>query len=261
MSISNDLSPADIRACTEGNGGGYNGGMGWGGEWFIWIVLFAVMFGWGGNGWGGGFGGGNGAGVVDGYVLASDFANIERKIDGVNSGVCDGFYAMNTGMLNGFANVNQTISNGFQAAELSRCNQQAALMQQLFQMQMAQQQCCCENRTAIQGVNYNLATQSCDTRNTIQNTTRDIIDAMNCGFRSIDQRLTAQEMAAKDQIIAQQNQKLFMSELAASQSTQNQVLKGYVAEQFAYYNPPARPAYVVPNPNCCGNGYGCGNVA
>lgn len=264
MSISNDLSPADIRACTEG-GSGYNNGMGWGGDWATWIIVFLIfgMFGWGGNGWGGGFGGRNGAGVVDGYVLASDFSNIERKIDGVNNGVCDGFYAMNTGMLNGFANVNQNLSNGFQAAELSRCNQQSALMQQLFQMQMAQQQCCCENREAIQGVNYNLATQSCDTRNTIQNTTRDIIDAMNCGFRSIDQRLTAQELAAKDQKIADQNQQIFMAQLAASQNAQNLTIKGYVENQFAYYNPPARPAYVVPNPNCCGNGYGCGcgNVA
>lgn len=257
MSISNDLSPADIAACTNGNNGG-NGGMGWGGEWFIWIVLFAVLFGWGGNGWGGGFGGGNGS-VMDGYILTSDFANIERKIDAVNNGICDGFYAMNTGMLNGFAGVNQNLNSGFQAAELARCNQQAALMQQLFNMQMAQQQCCCENREAIQGVNYNLATQSCETRNTVQNTTRDIIDAMNCGFRSIDQRLTAQELAAKDQKIADQNQQLFMAQLAASQSAQNQVLKGYVAEQFAYYNPPARPAYVVPNPNCCYGG--CGTAA
>ena len=166
-------------------------------------------------------------------------------------------------MLNGFAGVNQNLNSGFQAAELARCNQQAALMQQLFNMQMAQQQCCCENREAIQGVNYNMATQSCETRNTVQNTTRDIIDAMNCGFRSIDQRLTAQELAAKDQIIAQQNQKLFMADLAASQSNQNQDIKGYVQQQFAYYNPQARPAYIVPNPNCCGNGYGygCGNVA
>lgn len=29
MSIGNDMSPADIRACTEGNSG-YGGGMGWG---------------------------------------------------------------------------------------------------------------------------------------------------------------------------------------------------------------------------------------
>lgn len=135
-------------------------------------------------------------------------------------------------------------------------------MQQLFQMQMAQQQCCCENREAIQGVNYNLATQSCETRNTVQNTTRDIIDAMNCGFRSIDQRLTAQELAAKDQKIADQNQQLFMAQLAASQNAQNLTIKGYVENQFAYYNPRPVPAYQVQNPNCCyGNGYGCGNVA
>lgn len=262
MSIGNDMSPADIRACTEGNSG-YGGGMGWGGDWSAWIILFLIFgfFGWGGNGWGGGFGGGNG-GVMDGYILASDFSNIERKIDAVNNGICDGFYAMNTGMLNGFAGVNQNLNSGFQAAELARCNQQAALMQQLFNMQMAQQQCCCENREAVQGVNYNLATQSCDTRNTIQNTTRDIIDAMNCGFRSIDQRLTAQELAEKDQKIADQNQQLFMAQLAASQNAQNLTIKGYVENQFAYYNPRPVPAYQVQNPNCCyGNGYGCGNVA
>ena len=261
MAISNDLTPADIAACTHGNSG-----MGWGGDWATWIIVFLIfgMFGWGGNGWGGGFGGGNGAGVVDGYVLVSDFANIERKIDSVNNGICDGFYAMNTGMLNGFAGVNQNLNSGFQAAELARCNQQAALMQQLFQMQMAQQQCCCENREAVQGVNYNLATQSCDTRNTIQNTTRDIIDAMNCGFRSIDQRLTAQELAAKDQKIADQNQQLFFANLRDSQASQDLKFQNYVSQQFSYYNPRPVPAYQVQNPNCCcGNSYGCGcgNVA
>ena len=274
MSISNDLSPADIRACTEGGNSYNSGGMGWGGDWSAWIVIFlifGIFGGWGGRGFGGGWGGnGQSAGAVDGYVLASDFSNVERKIDGVNNGICDGFYAMNTGMLNGFASVNQNlsngfagvnqnISNGFQQAELSRCNQQAALTQQLFNMQMAQQQCCCENREAIQGVNYNLATQSCDTRNTIQNTTRDIIDAMNCGFRSLDQRLTAQELAAKDAQIADKNQQLFMAQLAASQNAQNLTIKGYVENQFAYYNPRPVPAYQVQNPNCCyGNGYGCG---
>lgn len=61
---------------------------------------------------------------------------------------------------------------------------------------------------------------------------------MNCGFRSIDQRLTAQELAAKDQKIADQNQQLFMAQLAASQNAQNLTIKGYVENQFAYYNPP-----------------------
>lgn len=256
MSISaSEMGPADIAAVT--NGGGYGNGMGWGGEWSMWIIIFLIFgfLGWGGNGWGGG----GSTGAADGYVLATDFANIERKIDGVNNGICDGFYAMNTSMLNGFAGVNQNMSNGFMNAELSRCNQQAALMQQLNAMQMQTSNCCCETREAIQGVNYNLATQSCDTRNTIQNTTRDIIDAMNNGFRGIDQRLTAQELAAKDAQIAEQNQRLFMAELRASQEAQTNGLRGYIDGQFAYYNPQARPAYIVPNPNCCYQG--CGSCA
>lgn len=248
MAISNDLTPADIAACTHGNSG-----MGWGGDWATWIIVFLIfgMFGWGGNGWGGGFGGGNGAGVVDGYVLASDFSNIERKIDGVNSGVCDGFYAMNTGMLNGFAGVNQNISNGFQTAELSRCNQQAALMQQLNAMQMQQQNCCCENREAIAQVRYDMAQQGCETRNTIQNVTRDIIDNQNNNSRAIMDYLATTRM----QDLQSENQAL---KLAASQAAQNNTIKGYMAEQFAYYNPRPVPAYQVQNPNCC---YPCGGVA
>lgn len=255
-----------VAPVNSSNGNGF----GWGGDGAWWIVLFLIFAAFGGWGNGNGFGnrGGNG-GVVDGYVLASDFSNIERKIDSVNNGVCDGFYAMNTGMLNGFAGVTQAVTSGFSNAELSRCNQQAALMQQLNNMAMQAQECCCENRAAIAQVRYDMATQACDTRNTVQNTTRDIIDAMNCGFRSIDQRLTAQELAAKDAKIAEQNQQLFGYQLAASQAAQNDTLKSYVSGQFAYYNPRPVPSFAVPAPyqyaGCNGyNGgynYGCGNCA
>lgn len=244
----------------------YGGGMGmWGDNW-IWIVVL-FLFGWGRNGWGGN---GNGSGgVMDGYVLTSDFANLERKLDGVNSGLCDGFYAMNTGMLNGFAGVTQAVTNGFSQAEVARCNAQMAFMQQLNALQAQIASCCCEQREAIQNVNYNLATQACDTRNLVQNTTRDIIDAMNCGFRSIDQRLTAQELAAKDAKIAEQNQRLFISDLAASQNAQTLDLRNYVSAQLAYYNPRPVPSFAVPAPyqyaGCNGyNGgynYGCGGCA
>ncbi len=241
-----EMTPADIAAVTNGS----NGGWGFGDNGSLWfIVLFLIIFcGWGGNG----FGNGNTRGVMDSYVLTSDFANLERKLDGVNNGLCDGFYSQ-AQLING---VQQGMNNGFMTAEISRASQQAALMQQLAAMQMQAQNCCCETREAIQGVNYNLATQSCDTRNTIQNTTRDIIDAMNSGFRNIDQRLTAQEIAAKDAKIAEQNQQLFAAQLAASQNAQTLDLRNYVSGQFAYYNPPARPAYVVQNPNAVYN-YGC----
>lgn len=240
--------PVAPTGMTGGGWGGFGGDNGW---WII-ILFLAIFCGWGGNGNGFGNNGRNSGGVVDGYVLASDFSNIERKIDSVNQGLCDGFYQQ-AQLVNG---TNMAMANGFAQAELSRCNQQAALMQQLNAMQMQAQECCCENRAAIAQVRYDMATQACDTRNTVQNTTRDIIDAMNCGFRSIDQRLTAQELAAKDAKIAEQNQQLFGYQLAASQAAQNNYL-------VSTLRPSPSPAYVVANPYCCNSGYnyGCGNCA
>ena len=189
-----------------------NNGFGFGGDWWF-IILFVILFcGWGGNGWGG-----NRGNVTDGYVLASDFANIERKLDGVNDGICDGFYAQNTTMLQGFAGVNQNISNGFMSAELSRCNQQAALMQQLNNMAMQSANCCCENRAAIAQVRYDMATQACDTRNTVNTAARDIIDANNQNSRAILDFLTQSKLSD----LQTENQNL---KLAASQAAQNNYL-------------------------------------
>ena len=97
----------DVPYVTNGNCGN-NGMFGNNGDWIWAFLLFALI---GNNGWGG-FGGNNG-GVGSNYVLATDFATIERKLDGVNNGLCDGFYAQNTNMLNGFANVQQTLCQGF----------------------------------------------------------------------------------------------------------------------------------------------------
>lgn len=226
MAISSDAPVMTMPvAPTSANGGfGGFGGDGW------WIILFfIVLFGWGGNGWGG-----NNGGVMDGYVLTSDFANIERKLDNVNNGLCDGFYAMNTGMLNGFAGVTQAVTNGFYSSELSRCNQQAVLMQQLNAMQMQAQECCCENRAAIAQVRYDMATQACDTRNTVQNATRDIIDNANSNSKAILDFLVNSKM----QDLQTENQNL---KLAASQAAQN----NYLVSQL---RPCPTPAYITCNP-------------
>lgn len=219
-------------------GGGYDG-FGGGNGWWI-ILFFIVLMGWGRNGWGSN---GNG-GVMDGYTLTSDFANIERKLDGVNNGICDGFYAMNTGMLNGFAGVTQAVTSGFSQAELARCNQQAALMQQLNAMQMQAQECCCENRAAIAQVRYDMATQACDTRNTVQNATRDIIDNQNQNSRAILDFLTQSKLSD----LQAENQGL---KLAASQAAQN----NYLISQL---RPTPIPAYASCNPWAGGTYTGCG---
>ena len=201
-----------------------NGGFGWGGEgsWFIIILFLFAFLGWGGNGMWGGNRGASGS-AVDGYILTSDFANIERKIDGVNNGLCDGFYGQ-AQLING---VQSSMQQGFMTAEISRANQQAAFMQQLNAMQRQQADCCCETREAIQSVRYDMASQACDTRNTVQTATRDIIDNQN------------------------QNQGLKM---AASQAAQN----NYLISQL---RPTPIPAYASCNPwaggTCNGLG-GCG---
>lgn len=240
MAISSDapVMTMPVAPTSANSGFGGFGGDGW------WIILFfIVLFGWGGNGWGG-----NNGGVMDGYVLTSDFANLERKLDSVNSGLCDGFYAMNTGMLNGFANVTQAVTSGFQTAELSKCNQQAALMAQLNAMQMQAQECCCENRAAIAQVRYDMATQACDTRNTVQNATRDIIDNANSNSKAILDFLVNSKM----QDLQTENQNL---KLAASQAAQN----NYLVSQL---RPCPTPAYITCNPWASSAPYGaCGNCA
>lgn len=256
MSLSSDgtVMTMPVQPANANNNGG---GFGWGDNGALWlIVLFLFIFagGWGGN-WGGNGVGNNGAGVVDGYVLTSDFASIERKIDNVNNGLCDGFYQQ-AQLING---VQQGMSNGFMTAEISRANQQAAFMQQLNAMQMQQANCCCETREAIQGVNYNLATQACETRQAINTGTRDIIDNQNANARAILDAMTAQRIEAKDAKIAEQNQQLFAAQLAASQAAQNETLKAYMSGQLAYYNPRPVPSFQVPAPYQYGNcGTGCG---
>lgn len=238
MSLS-DGTPMMTMPVAPANGGN-GGGFGWGGDgaWLIILFLIFAVFGWGGNGWGNNAG--NSGGVVDGYVLTSDFANVERKIDSVNQGLCDGFYQQ-AQLVNG---TNMAMANGFAQSELSRSNQQAALMQQLNAMQMQAAECCCNTQRSIDGVRYDMATQGCDTRNTVQNATRDIIDANNQNSRAILDFLTQSKLSD----LQTENQNL---KLAASQAAQN----NYLVSQL---RPSPIPAYTVQNPYCCNQFAGCG---
>ena len=226
--------------------GGYGNGMFGDGAWWIIILLLA--------GWGrGGAFGGNG-GVADNYVLATDFATIERKLDGVNNGLCDGFYAQNTNMLNGFASVQQTLCQGFNGVDRAIAD------------------CCCTTQRAIDGVNYNMAKGFCDLGNTIHNTTRDIIDSQNNSTRQILDFLVQDKIST----LTAENQSL---KFAASQAQQNAFITANQEAQTATLlrrlgaDCPT-PAYVVQPPtpvsfplNCCGQvqfgqqhgGCGCGS--
>nr|DAE52987.1 MAG TPA: hypothetical protein [Bacteriophage sp.]DAZ15095.1 MAG TPA: hypothetical protein [Caudoviricetes sp.] len=237
MSLSDGAPMMTMPVAPANN---YGGGMGmWGDSWIWIIVLF--LFGWGRNG----FGNGNGGGVMDGYVLTSDFASVERKLDSIANGICDSTFALNNAITGGFATTTQAINTGFGNAELSRANQQAALMQQLNAMQMQAANCCCENRAAIAQVRYDMATQACDTRNTVNTAARDIIDANNQNSRAILDFLTQSKLSD----LQTENQNL---KLAASQAAQN----NYLISQL---RPCPSPAYITCNP-WAGSGYGgCGS--
>lgn len=243
--MNSGLSASDVAVLSGSNNRGCNdsfGGDGWG---WIWILLIFGIFngGWGnGFGWGGN-GGANGSGF-QGWATRADinegFAlnNIQSGITGIQQGICDSTYALTN-----------AINSGFSTAELSRCNQQAALMQQLNNIQFQNQDCCCQTQNAIKDVRYDLATQACDTRNTIQNTTRDILENNNSNTRAILDFLTQDKISS----LQAENQTL---KFAASQANQNAVLQAAMDANTAEIirrtgNDCPIPAYVVPNPNCC----------
>lgn len=123
MSLSSDGTVMTMPVQPANSGSGNGCGFGGDGAWWIIILFLFVFCGWGGNWGNNGFGGNGSTGAVDGYILTSDFANIERKIDNVNNGLCDGFYAQ-AQLVNGVQNAMQ---QGFMSAEISRANQQAAV--------------------------------------------------------------------------------------------------------------------------------------
>ena len=241
----NGLSAADVYAVTRNNDS--NNSM-WGGDWFGYLLLFA-LFGGGfggfggfggagilpwllfGNGGFGGFGGGCGSPCATQADLAAGFNNsaVLSGINGIDSALCQGFNGINTAIL----------QNGY--------NTQGAINGLSHQLS----DCCCATQRAIDSVKYENATNTCAIQNTIQNTTRDVIENANANSRAILDFLTQDKIAT----LTAENQSL---KFAASQSAQNAFITANQEAQTAELirrlgrDCPV-PAYVVPNPNCCYN--------
>lgn len=242
MFSNNGYSLADVAAAT-----GNNRNDGWGdGAWWIVILL---IFGWGGfgGGWGGnGMNGGVGAEVQRGF----DTQTIVSKLDGISNGICSLGYDQ-LSQMNG---INQNISNGFNGVDRAICNlgyqtqngfntTNVALMQAQNALQTQLANCCCENREGQAQIRYDMATQACETRQAIADSTRNILD-----FLTQDKiaTLTAENQSLKFQ---------------ASQTAQNAFItanqEAQTAELIRRINPAPVPAFTVPAPYAyagCGNG-------
>ncbi len=248
MNYGEGLSASDVALLT-GNGknnGGFGNGDGW------WIILLFLL-GFGRNGFGG-YGGGGGIG--ENYVLATDFATIERKLDGVNAGICDSTFALNNTMTNGFANVQQTLCQGFNGVNTAIYQNAFNTERGLWNLSSQFADCCCQTQRAIDGVNYNMAMGTNAIQQTLCNNTRDIIENQNANYRAIHEELIANKLEAKNDRIAEQQNEINALRLKASQEAQN----AYLLNEL---KPCPSAAYIVPNPNCCYNysinGVGYGN--
>lgn len=246
------LSPADVAVLSGNARNGDN--MGFGDN--AWWIIVLLLFGWGRNGFGGGFGGNGGIG--ENYVLATDFATIERKLDGINNGICDATFALNNTVTNGFAGVQQTLCQGFNGVNTAVLQSANATERSFCNLSSQLADCCCTTQRAIDGVNYNMAMNTNSLQQTLCNNTRDIIENQNANYRALHDELVANKLEMKNDRIAEQQNEINALRLAASQERQNAYL-------LSELKPCPSAAYIVPNPNCCYNynvtsaGCGCNN--
>lgn len=256
----NGYSLSDIAAASGNrNGDGFCEGNGaW---WIIILFLFCFMGGWGNNrnGWGGNdFGAGtNGALTRDAITYGFDMNGLSNQIANTHSAVTNSTEATNNGvrvLQNDLCGIGMTNLQNTNAITSAIANGTFSLSNQLQNMAAINAQCCCDNKMLVSSnfadLNYNLATQACQNRQVVSDSTRDIIDANNNNTRQI------LDFLVNDKI--------------SSLTAENASLKGQISqsEQNAYLlsklSPSATPAYIVANPytgntyTTYGCGYGCG---
>ena len=264
-----ELTPADIAAVTGNNG---NGGM-WGGDGSWWIILlFLCLF---NGGWNNG-GTGGGAGGLYPWMNQADLTNSgfrDQMINGNIGAIQQGINNLSTQLCGCCGDTQMALANGFSQAEIAANGRQMANMNQAFTAQTAMNagfngiqsalaQCCCENRLASADLKYTIATENCADRAAISDGIRDLLAATQNQTQRILDQMCADKIDAKNDEIAQLRQELLYSRGQASQEVQTaqilagQALRAGEVEQFL--NPTPKPAYIVQNPNCCPNNYGCG---
>ena len=204
----------------------------------------------------GGYGGSYGGGAADNYVLATDFATIERKLDSVNSGICDSTFALNN-----------TINGNFRTLDNAICNIGYQALQNTNAIQSQLADCCCGIKGEIKDVAYGNEKNSWTISKQISDCCCDLekmnmqnrfdAQAYNCNtLQAIDKlgdRIIDYMSAEKTQALRDEN---FALRLQASQAKQN----AYLVNEL---RPCPIPAYITCNPyaytNPCNTGCGCGN--
>lgn len=213
---------------------GNGNGNGWFGEGGLFWIIILFLFAWMGNGWGNGnYAGGNVPNMVNN--------DIQRGFD-------------QQAVISGINGLTGAVTAGFANAEISRSN-----------LAMGLQNCCCENRAGLADLKYTVATEACADRQSISNALRDVIASNTANTQAILDKMCQLELDSYKTKVSDLQTQLNISALRESQSDQTARVLADNAAQTATLrqalNPTPIPAYVVQNPNCCGqtfyNGCGC----
>ena len=235
--------------------GGGNGSDGmFGGNWMWFLLIWMAMFGWGngGYGFGGGPGGRGGCCVGSEVQNGFDHQAVMTGISGVQ------------GSVNGIV---PAIQNGFAQAEIAANNRQMADMNQNFAMQSAFQNCCCENRLASAGIQTAIAQEAAATRANCNANHQAVMDKLcQLELDGIKQNYENRIAGMQNTIDAVRAENLDLRNGIARTADRAAIIANNEAQTAAleqYLAPVPRPAYLVQNPNCCGQfGYGgCGGYA
>lgn len=227
----NGPSLADIAAVTN-NDGGFGGNNGW----WVLIILFAIFGGWGNGGYP--MNGGGGQGAYDNYVLASDFAtlqrqidsatgSIENKLDSVNNGICSLGYdqlAQMNGINQNISNTGYNMLSAVQQDTVANMQNTNNLTSQITALGTQLQQCCCDNKALIADLKYTMAQDNCNVMNAIQQATQSIILNDNANYRALHDENVQLQMAAKDETIADLRSRLNYRDINDSNNAQTAYL-------------------------------------
>ncbi len=228
----------DIPTIVSGNGGNNGSGM-WGGD-GIWAILLLALLGggFGRGGYGANAGGFNTTGEgAFGWQLgrlattndvASGFSTSEimSDLNDILLQNSQGFANVQQTLCQGFSGVNQSLMSGFHGVDNAICTLGYQNQQGFNSIAHQISDCCCATQRAIDGVNYNMAKNTCD-----------IVQAINYGNQRIIDYM-------QNEKIDTLNRKLAVAEGQISNYAQTNAI-------ISALKPCPSPAYVVPNPNCC----------
>lgn len=253
MSLSNELTPADIAAVT-GNNNGFGGDNGW------WVILFLILA------MGGNWGNNNGNGGNIPWFMNTD-NDVERGFD--QMATMNGIQGLQSAVSAGFANTATQLCNGFAGVEQGANARQMADMNQNFAMQTAIMQgfnnigaqfadCCCENRLGIANLGSDIAREACATRTNDTQNTQAILNVVNGGIQSIKDQLCADKIDAKNDEIAQLRQEVLYARGQASQVAQNGQIVDSIYNRLQTCPVGTVPVYGEQPIFSCPNNSGCG---